>query len=444
MSYTKEDILSLVEEYDVKFIRLQFTDIMGTFKNVSVTVSQLMRALDGKCMFDGSSIEGFVRIEESDMYLKPDLDTFVILPWRPQHGRVCRFICDICRSDGTLFDGSPRYVLQNAINKAKAMGYECKIAPECEFFLFQTTDSGEPTTIPSDSGSYFDIGPVDKGENIRREICLTLEDMGFEILSSYHEQAPGQHEINFKAVDALQAADNVMTLKMVVKTVAQRNGYFASFMPKPLNTCNGSGMHINVFFDKDGENAFEDLSDNKGMGLSQTAYNFLGGITTHMKGLSLVTNPLVNSYKRIATGFDAPNYIAWAFGNRSPLIRIPSGKGERKKIELRSPDASANPYLAFAAIICAGLDGIENKITPPDYISGNIYDIDDDTLKSMGIQSLPKSLGEAVDEFEKDEVVKSALGEHVACKYVQNKKGELEEYCKNVTDWEIKKYLNIY
>ncbi len=442
--YTKEDIINLVEEYDVKFVRLQFTDIMGNFKNVSVTVSQLMRALDGKCMFDGSSIEGFVRIEESDMYLKPDLDTFVILPWRPQHGRVCRFICDICRSDGTLFEGSPRYVLKKAIERAEKMGYKCKIAPECEFFLFQTTDSGEPTVVPSDRGSYFDIGPVDMGENTRREICLTLEDMGFEILSSHHEQAPGQHEIDFRAEDALKAADNVMTLKMVVKTIAQRNGHFASFMPKPLNDCNGSGMHINVYCEKDGRNAFEDEEDPNGIGLSETAYNFLGGVTAHMKGLSLVTNPLVNSYKRITNGFDAPNYIAWAFGNRSPLIRIPAGTGEKRKIELRSPDASANPYLAFAAIICAGLDGVENKLTPPDYVNGNIYDLDDDTLKRLGIQSLPKSLGEAIDEFEKDDVIKSALGEHVAFKYVQNKKGELEEYCKNVTDWEIKKYLNIY
>ena len=444
MGYTKEDILNLVEEYDVKFIRLQFTDIMGTFKNVSVTVSQLMKALDGECLFDGSSIEGFVRIEESDMYLKPDLDTFVILPWRPQHGRVCRFICDICRADGTLFEGSPRYVLKKAINKAKAMGFECNFAPECEFFLFQTTDSGEPTTIPSDKGSYFDIGPVDMGENTRREICLTLEDLGFEILSSHHEQAVGQHEIDISSEEALKAADNVMTLKMVVKTIAQRNGLFASFMPKPLDGQNGSGMHIDFYLKKDGKNAFIDENDPKGNGLSEYAYHFLAGVTEHMKGLALVTNPLVNSYKRISTGFEAPNYIAWAFGNRSPLIRVPYSKTSHREIELRCPDAAANPYLAFAAIICAGLDGIEKKLTPPAYINGNIYEIDDETLKKMGIESLPKSLGEAIEEFEKDEVVKEALGEHVSYKYVQNKKGELEEYCKTVTDWEIRKYLNIY
>ncbi len=444
MSNTKDDIRMLIGENDVKFIRLQFTDMFGALKNIAVTVSQLEKALDGRCMFDGSAIDGFVRIEESDMYLKPDLDTFAIFPWRPQHGKVARFICDLINADGTPYIGSPRYVLKNALEKAKSMGYVFNVGPECEFFLFQTNDSGEPIIKPHDKGSYFDLGPVDRGENTRREICLTLEDMGYEIESSHHEQAFGQHEVDFKYTDALTAADNIVTLKLVVKTIAQRNGVFASFMPKPLNGQSGSGMHINISLSKDGKNIFFDENDKHKIGMSQTAYQFLAGVLYHMKGLSLITNPIVNSYKRLNTGFEAPSYIAWSVANRSPLIRIPSGRGESTRIELRNPDVSVNPYLAFAAILSAGLDGIEKNMTAPDCVNGNIYEMTDEQRAELGISRLPETLGEAISEFEKDDVIKQALGKDVYNKYLMAKKEEWKEYCNTVNRWEIDKYLNIY
>lgn len=444
MGYTKDDIIDLVVENDVKFIRLQFTDILGVFKNVAITVSQLEKALDNQCMLDGSSIEGFVRIEESDMYLKPDLDTFVIFPWRPQHGKVARFICDIYTPEGKPFEGSPRYVLQKAINRAAAMGYEFDVGPECEFFLFQTDDSGRPTTIPHDKGTYFDMGPTDMGENSRREICLTLEDMGFEIETSHHENAPGQHEVDFKYEEALKAADNIMTLKLVVKTVAQRNGLFASFMPKPINGVNGSGMHANLSLSKNGVNIFYDKDDPRGFGLSKEAYMFMAGILEHMRGMALVTNPVVNSYKRLLSGFEAPQYLAWSSANRSHLIRIPTGKAEARRLELRCPDTACNPYLEFAAILSAGLDGIERGLMPPEAVDGNIYKMTDEERTARGIGEMPKDLGEAIAEFEKDEVIKNALGSHISQKYLAAKKHEWEEYRSQVSQWEIDKYLNVY
>ena len=444
VGYTKDDIRILIGENDVKFIRLQFTDMFGVLKNIAVTVSQLERVLDGRCMFDGSSIDGFVRIEESDMYLKPDLDTFAIFPWRPQHGKVARFICDLLNADGTPYEGSPRRVLEKALERAKKMGFEFNVGPECEFFLFQTNDNGEPVVKPHDKGAYFDLGPVDGGENTRREICLTLEDLGYEIESSHHEQANGQHEVDFKYTDALRAADNIVTLKLVVKTIAQRNGVFASFMPKPINGQSGSGMHINISLSKDGKNIFADETDKRGVGMSKTAYHFLAGVLCHMKGLSLITNPIVNSYKRINTGFDAPSYIAWSVANRSPLIRIPSGKNDSKRIELRNPDVEANPYLAFAAILSAGLDGIEKEMKVPDCVNGNIYEMTDQQRAELGIEKLPETLGEAIIEFEKDEVIKDALGKDVFDKYLMAKKEEWKEYCNTVNQWEVEKYLNIY
>ena len=444
MGYTRDDIIDLVVENDVKFVRLQFTDILGVFKNVAITVSQLEKALDNQCMLDGSSIEGFVRIEESDMYLKPDLDTFVVFPWRPQHGKVARFICDIYTPDGKPFEGSPRYVLQKTLQRAESMGYQFNVGPECEFFLFQTDDGGKPTTTPHDNGTYFDLGPVDMGENTRREICLTLEDMGFEIESSHHENAPGQHEVDFRYEEALRAADNIMTLKLVVKTVAQRNGLFASFMPKPLNGVNGSGMHANLSLSKDGKNSFYDENDKNGYGLSLEAYQFMAGVLAHMKGMSVITNPIVNSYKRIISGFEAPVYLAWSAANRSPLIRIPTSRPESKRIELRCPDTACNPYLEFAAILSAGLDGIERGMTPPPAVEGNIYEMSDEQRKNLGIERLPKDLGEAIDKFEKDELIKETLGKHVCGKYLKAKKYEWEEYRSTVTDWELGRYFNIY
>ncbi|MGL4791458.1 MAG: type I glutamate--ammonia ligase, partial [Anaerotignaceae bacterium] len=418
MGYTRDEIIDLVIDNDVKFVRLQFTDMFGVFKNVAITVSQLQKALDGLCMFDGSSIEGFVGIEESDMYLIPDLDTFTIFPWRPQHGKVARFICDVYTPDKQPFEGAPRRILQKTLEKANKMGYEFNVGSECEFFLFQTDDSGRPTTIPHDSGTYFDIGPADMGENIRREIALTLEDMDFEIEMTHHENAPGQHEVDFKYSDAMKAADNIMTLKMVVKTIAQRNGLFASFMPKPLNNIDGSGMHANISLSKNGENVFYDPNDERGLGLSKVAYQFMAGVLEHMNGISLITNPIVNSYKRTIAGFEAPVYSAWSVANRSTLLRIPMSSPESKRIELRCPDTACNPYLEFAAILAAGLDGIERGLTPPEPVEGNIYKMSEAERAGTGVEKLPRDLGEAIDMFERSSLMKETLGEQFTEKYL--------------------------
>ena len=362
-NYTKQDIIRMVEEEDVEFIRLQFTDMFGTLKNVAVTSSQLERALNNECMFDGSSIEGFVRIEESDMYLYPDLDTFVIFPWRPQQGKVARIICDVYTAERKPFEGDPRYILKKAVAAAAEMGYRFDVGPECEFFLFNQDDDGQPTTITTERAGYFDLGPVDLGENARRDMVLTLEDMGYEIEASHHEVAPAQHEIDFHYDEAVKTADNIMTFKLAVKTIAKRHGMFASFMPKPRYGMNGSGMHVNMSLSRDGKNIFDD--PNGEMGLSREAYWFIGGIMKHMKGMAAITNPLVNSYKRLVPGFEAPIYIAWSVTNRSPLIRIPVTRGEGTRVELRSPDSAANPYLTLAVCLQAGLDGIRNHLEPP-------------------------------------------------------------------------------
>ena len=401
--YTKKDIIRLVEEEDVEFIRLQFTDMFGTMKNVAITSNQLEKALENECMFDGSSIEGFVRIEESDMYLYPDLDTFAIFPWRPQQGKVARIICDVYRPDGKPFAGDPRYVLHRVVEEAKEMGYTLNVGPECEFFLFHTDDDGQPTTISHEKAGYFDLGPIDLGENARRDMVLTLEDMGFEIEASHHEAAPAQHEIDFKYDEAIATADNIMTFKLAVKTIAKRHGLFASFMPKPKYGINGSGMHINMSLEKDGKNIFFDENDQ--MQLSKEAYYFIGGIMEHVKGMTAITNPLVNSYKRLVPGYEAPIYIAWSATNRSPLIRIPAARGEGTRVELRCPDPSANPYLALAVCLAAGLDGIRKQIMPPAAVVKNVYEMRLDEKKAEGIESLPATLSEAVDELEKDEYI---------------------------------------
>ena len=442
MKYSKDDILSLVIDNDVKFIRLQFVDILGNLKNAAITVSQLEKALDNKCMFDGSSIVGFTGIEESDMYLYPDLDTFTVFPWRPQQGKVARIICDIYKPDGTPFEGYPRYVLKKAVKRAEDMGYVFNVGPECEFFLFRKDDNGNITTVPHDNGTYFDLGPVDMGENTRREICLTLEDMGFEVESTHHEMAGGQHEIDIKYDEALKAADNILTLKLVVKTAAQRNGLYATFMPKPSEGVHGSGMHVNMSLSRDGKNVFADADDKHG--LSKEAYSFMAGILKHIKGITAVTNPIVNSYKRFVPGFDAPTCIAWSDSNRSPLVRIPSIKGELTRIELRSPDLTCNPYLAFALMLNAGLDGIEKNMTPPASVDMDMFRMDDKELSAAGIERLPFDLGEALEEMEKDDIVKATLGEHVYSKYVELKKKEWLDYNRAVSEWEIKNYLGSY
>lgn len=437
--YTKQDIIQMVEDEDVEFIRLQFTDMFGTLKNVAITKSQLEKALNNQCMFDGSSIEGFVRIEESDMYLYPDLDTFVIFPWRPQQGKVARIICDIYRPDGNPFEGDPRYILKRTIAQAAELGYQFNVGPECEFFLFHTDEEGRPTTISHERAGYFDLGPVDLGENARRDMVLTLEDMGFEIEASHHEAAPAQHEIDFKYDEALHTADNVMTFKLAVKTIAKRFGLFASFMPKPKHGINGSGMHINISVSKDGKNIFDDPSDE--LGLSQEAYYFIGGVMKHMKGMTAITNPLINSYKRLIPGYEAPVYVAWSGTNRSPLIRIPAARGEGTRVELRSPDSAANPYLALAVCLAAGLDGIKNKITPPKAVDGNIFDMSEKEMETLNIQALPTDLNEAIEEMEKDSFIQEVLGSHVSRKYAEAKREEWAAYRQQVTVWEINEYL---
>ena len=437
--YTREDIIRMVEEEDVEFIRLQFTDMFGTLKNVAITSSQLEKALNNDCMFDGSSIEGFVRIEESDMYLYPDLDTFTIFPWRPQQGKVARIICDIYDVERKPFEGDPRYILKKVLKEAEEMGYHFEVGPECEFFLFHQDDEGRPTTISHERAGYFDLGPVDLGENARRDMVLTLEDMGFQVEASHHEAAPAQHEIDIHYDEALKMADNIITFKLTVKTIAKRHGLFASFMPKPKYGVNGSGMHINMSLFKDGKNIFADENDE--LGLSREAYYFIGGIIKHMRGMSMITNPLVNSYKRFVPGYEAPIHIAWSTSNRSPLIRIPATRGDGTRVELRCPDPSANPYLTLAVCLAAGLDGIRNRIMPPESVPDNLFEMQTEEKEKLGVQSLPMDLEEALEEFEKDEYIKGVLGKHITEKYVEAKRAEWTEYRAQVTDWEINNYL---
>lgn len=441
--YTKEDVIRLVKEQDVKFIRLQFTDIFGSLKNVAITADQLEKALDNKCMFDGSSIEGFVRIEESDMYLRPDTDTFVVFPWRPQNGKVARLICDVYNPDGTPFEGDPRYVLRKTLEKASKMGYDTyNVGPECEFFLFLTDSEGNPTTVTHDNAGYFDLGPVDLGENARRDMCLALEEMGFEVEASHHEVAPGQHEIDFKYNDALTAADAILTFKLVVKTIAQRHGLHATFMPKPVFGISGSGMHVNTSLFKNGKNIFFDEKDS--LQLSQEAYWFIGGLMKNMRSIAALTNPLVNSYKRLVPGYEAPVYVAWSARNRSPLIRIPAARGTATRLELRCPDPSCNPYLALAAILAAGLDGIENKIQPPAPSNKNLFEMTAEERRAEGIGELPGSLDEAIAEMSGSGFVKEILGSHVFNKYIEAKQEECNEYRTKVSKWEIDAYLMKY
>ena len=438
-NYTRDDIMRLVEEEDVAFIRLQFTDIFGTMKNMAVTVSQLEKALDNRCMFDVSSLDGLSGEEDSDMYLYPYLSTFEIFPWRPQQGKVARLICDVYRTDGTPYEVDPRYVLKKAIAEAAEMGYTLNAGPECEFFLFHTDEDGLPTTLTHEKGSYFDVGPVDFGENARRDMVLTLEEMGFEILSSHHEIAPAQHEIDFRYDEALVTADNLMTFKMVVKTIAKRHGLHATFMPKPRIETYGSGMHINLSLNRGGVNAFQSEDDVNG--LSREGYYFIGGLMKHMKAITCITNPTVNSYKRFVPGYEAPVYMGWSSRTRGPLIRVPSGRGENTRIELRSPDATANPYLALAVLLMAGLDGIKNKIMPPDCIDENIQKMSPKRREELGVEELPRSLKDAVDELEKDELVRGVLGKELADKIIKAHRKEYHDYCMQVTDWELANYL---
>ena len=441
-AYTKEKIMEIVKEKDVRFIRLQFTDIFGTPKNVAITVSQLERALQNQCMFDGSSIEGFVRIDESDMYLHPDLDTFVLYPWHKHRGGIARIICDVFKPDGAPFEGDPRYILKRSLAEAQEMGFTFNVGPECEFFLFNNDEYGHPTTQTYDTAGYFDLGPVDVGESVRRDICLNLEEMGFEIEASHHECATAQHEIDFKYSEALHSADNIVTFKMAVKSIAFSHGMSATFMPKPIFGIAGSGMHINMSLMKDGKNAFCDPESKDG--LSAIAHSFIAGVMRHIKGICALTNPLVNSYKRLVPGFEAPCYIAWTSANRSALIRVPTARGNGTRIELRNPDPSCNPYLTFALLLSAGLQGIRETLAPPAPVQTNIYDLSKKELDQLGIESLPDSLQAAVNEMKRDPFVRRVLGDHVYNKYVEAKEDEWKRVSATVTQCETNEYLGKY
>ena len=441
MEYTKQKILNIAETEDVEFIRLQFTDLFGTLKNVAITKSQLAKALDNKIMFDGSSIEGFARIEESDMYLYPDYNTFEILPFRPHQGKVARMICDVYKPDGTQLENDPRYILKKVIKEADDMGYKFNVGPECEFFLFHIDDNGNPTTISHENASYFDLGPTDLGENARRDMVLNLEEMGFEVEASHHEVAPAQHEIDFKYGEALETADRIMTYKLTVKTIAKRHGLYASFMPKPKYGMCGSGMHINMsLWDKEGNNIFANADDKNG--LSKEAYSFIAGLMEHMTAMTAITNPIVNSYKRLVPGYEAPTYIAWSATNRSPLIRVPASRGTGTRVELRCPDCACNPYLAIAVCLAAGLDGIKRGLTPKESVQKDIFTMTDSEREDAGITNLPKNLYEAVRHMRKSTFMKEVLGEEVFTKYVNAKEEEWMEYTSQVTDWEINRYLD--
>ena len=442
--YTKEDILRLAKEQNVRFVRLQFTDILGCMKNVAITINQLERALNNECMADGSSIEGFVRVEESDMYLYPDYDSFVVLPWEHERfGTTARLICDVYNADRTPFIGDPRNVLKRAIEKADKMGYTFNVGPELEFFLFYNDEEGRPTTKTHDRGGYFDLDNVDLGGNCRRDMCIALEDMGFEIEASHHECAEGQHEIDFKYGDVLDVADKVMTFKYVVKKYAQLHGLYATFLPKPIYGIAGSGMHTNMsLFDKDGNNAFYDPDGE--FGLSDTALHFIAGIMKHIRATTAINNPLVNSYKRLVPGYEAPVYIAWSASNRSALVRVPKARGKGTRIELRSADPACNPYLEMALCLLAGLDGIEKGYMPPKSTVKNIFDMTPEEREADGITSLPGSLEEAVDAFEASEFIKESLGEHVYTKFIEAKRKEWEGYRTSISQWEIDTYLAKY
>ena len=430
-NYTREEILQMVEEEDVEFIRLQFTDMFGAIKNIAVTARELPRALDNRCMINGEQVAGMDMEKGSDLYLSPILDTFAILPWRPQQGKVARMICDLYFPDGTPYKNSPRYILENVAGKAQEEGYTCYIDPECEFFLFHTDDNGNPTTVTHEQAGYLDISPLDLGENARRDMVLTLEDMGMEVESSHHEAAPAQHEIDFRYGEIRKIADCITTFKMAVRIVAKRHGLHATFMPKPKAEANGSGMHIQFSLIKNGENVFE-CADRPGE-LSEEAYYFIGGLLAHSKEMALITNPLVNSYKRLVPGYDAPTELTWTENNQNSLVRIPVTRGEGIRVELRSPDASANPYVVLAVCLAAGLDGIKNKITPTK--SSNL------AAQDQQAEHLPETLKEAIDYFESSSWVNEVLGEEFCRQYVAAKKNEWLRYTRQVTDWEIAEYL---
>ncbi len=435
------EIMQKCDELSVKFIRLRITDINGMPKNVEFPVSQIEEVLKNGMMFDGSSIDGFVRIEESDMMLKPDLKTFAILPWTNDGERTARFICDVYDTQGNPFEGDPRYVLKKVVKEAKDMGVEALVGPEPEFFMFDRDDSEIQSEL-LDDGGYFDLLPVDKGERIRKNIVIALEKMGFEVEAAHHEVAPSQHEIDFRYTDILKTADNIQTFKWVVKTMALMENVYATFMPKVFSKINGSGMHLNISLSKDGKNAFGDES--KKHGLSDLALYFIGGIIKHAKEITAFSNPTVNSYKRLLPGYEAPVNISWALGNRSAMIRVPSCRGSKTRIELRSPDPSCNPYLALTIALGAGLDGIKNKINPPEPIDMNIFHLNDSQKEKMSIENLPADLKESIKCIKESDFCKEIMGNHIFNTFISIKEKEWEEYTTSISKWEFKKYFRNY
>jgi len=442
-TWTREAIFEDAKEKNVHFIRLAFSDVNGILKNVEIPVSQLDKALDNEMAFDGSSIDGFVRIEEADMRLHPDFNTWTVFPWGSDDRRVAILICDIYTTDGEPFAGDPRGNLKRMVENLDDLGFSAfNLGPEPEFFLFKLAEDGNPSTRVNDVGGYFDVAPVDLGENCRREIVLVLEDLGFEVEASHHEVAIGQHEIDFKYTDVVDACDKIQLFKLIVKTVARKYNLHATFMPKPIYGINGSGMHCNMSLFKGSENVFFDADSETQ--LSETAMQFIAGVLEHAKAITAVANPIVNSYKRLVSGYEAPVNIAWSTRNRSPLIRIPAARGKSTRVELRSVDPAANPYLALAAILGAGLKGIEDEMVAPAPISRNVYKMTSDELVNGGIDKLPSSLSRALDELEIDSVVQDSLGAHITANFISSKRIECQEYLHQVTDWELNTYLKQY
>lgn len=431
-------MIDKVSKQGIEFIRLQFVDIFGVLKSMSVTTDELANALDGCLMFDGSSIDGFARIDESDQCLVPDPDSLEIMPWRPREKGVARMICDVYSPDGSPFPGCPRNNLKRVLKEAKDMGFEMNVGPEGEFFLFHTDDRGMPTLDIHDKAGYFDLAPIDRGEDARRDIVLTMKKMGFKIEASHHEVAPGQHEIDFKYGEALQTADNWVTFRDIVKNIAKNHDLYATFMPKPLTGQNGSAMHCNQSLFKDNDNIFYD--PNTESGLSETALYYIGGLLKHARGMTAIANPTINSYKRLRPGYEAPTYITWSSSNRSALIRIPSSRGSGTRVEYRSPDPTANPYLIFAVMLKAGLEGIKNKIMPPKPVNGDLYKL----AKQKELEHLPHDLHSALKAMEADPLIEAAIGKHALDRFLEGKYQEYNDYAEQVHQWEIKSYMGRY
>lgn len=443
MKYTREDVFRMIEEEDVEFIRLQFRDMFGMIKNLAVTASQMDRVLRNQMVFDGSLIEGFAGVEDCDMVLAPDLDTFVIFPWRPQNGKVARLICDVHRRNGEKFEGDSRLVLKKVLGELNNMGMTCQLGAACEFFLFPTDEQLHVDINAREPGRFFDVAPLDQGENVRRDIILNLEDMRIGVESSFHAQAPHQHEVILGEEEALTAADNITNFRMTVQTISRRYGLHATFMPKPRNDVAGSAMQMLISLnDENGRNQFDKPDDENG--LSEMAYYFMGGILAHIKGASLITNPLVNSYKRLRKGYGAPVFIAWSTENNCPVIRTKKRGDGTMALELRWPDVTANPYLSIAVCLAAGLDGIKNKIRPNKAVNCNLFDMSEASRKHMGIDRLPASLGSAIQAFEADEMIQNVVGSHISSYFLATKKEEWERYRSCVTDWEVTEYLQKY